>query len=70
MNQVAKKRFFENVAIIDIAEEGKGVGKSDEFVLFVDHSKDLAIVIALQVQQDVSVMHLSQRDLARRFREF
>lgn len=36
MNQVAKKRFFENVAIIDIAEEGKGVGKSDEFVLFVD----------------------------------
>jgi 23S rRNA (uracil1939-C5)-methyltransferase len=36
MNQVAKKRFFEDVAIIDIAEEGKGVGKSDDFVLFVD----------------------------------
>jgi 23S rRNA (uracil1939-C5)-methyltransferase len=36
MNQVAKKRFFENVSIIDIAEEGKGVGKSDDFVLFVD----------------------------------
>ncbi|MDB5133209.1 MAG: rRNA (uracil1939-C5)-methyltransferase [Mucilaginibacter sp.] len=36
MNQVAKKRFFENVAIIDIAEEGKGVGKADDFVLFVD----------------------------------
>jgi len=38
MNQVAKKRFFENVSIIDIAEEGKGVGKSDEFVLFVDNA--------------------------------
>src|SRR5476651_283569 len=38
MNQVAKKRFFENVSIIDIAEEGKGVGKADEFVLFVDNA--------------------------------
>ncbi|HEY8782605.1 MAG TPA: 23S rRNA (uracil(1939)-C(5))-methyltransferase RlmD [Mucilaginibacter sp.] len=36
MNQVAKKRFFENVIIIDIAEEGKGVGKADDLVLFVD----------------------------------
>lgn len=36
MNQIAKKIFFENVAIIDIAEEGKGVGKADDFVLFVD----------------------------------
>ncbi|MDP9046843.1 MAG: 23S rRNA (uracil(1939)-C(5))-methyltransferase RlmD [Bacteroidota bacterium] len=36
MNQLAKKRFFENVAIIDIAEEGKGVGKAEDFVLFVD----------------------------------
>src|ERR1700761_7882217 len=36
MNQVAKKRFFENVTIIDIAEEGKGVGKAGDFVLFVD----------------------------------
>jgi 23S rRNA (uracil1939-C5)-methyltransferase len=36
MNQLAKKRFFEDVAIIDIAEEGKGVGKADDFVIFVD----------------------------------
>lgn len=28
--------LFENVSIIDIAEEGKGVGKADDFVLFVD----------------------------------
>lgn len=36
MNKVAKPRFFEDVTIIDIAEEGKGVGKVDDFVLFVD----------------------------------
>jgi 23S rRNA (uracil1939-C5)-methyltransferase len=28
--------LFENVSIIDIAEEGKGVGKANDFVLFVD----------------------------------
>ncbi len=32
---VANKRF-ENVAIIDIAEEGKGVGKAEDLVLFVE----------------------------------
>jgi 23S rRNA (uracil1939-C5)-methyltransferase len=36
MNKAAKNKFFENVSIIDIAEEGKGVGKADDFVLFVD----------------------------------
>ncbi|WP_259066316.1 23S rRNA (uracil(1939)-C(5))-methyltransferase RlmD [Mucilaginibacter sp. X4EP1] len=36
MNKAAKTKFFENVTIIDIAEEGKGVGKADDFVLFVD----------------------------------
>ncbi len=36
MNKAAKNKFFENVTIIDIAEEGKGVGKVDDFVLFVD----------------------------------
>jgi len=30
------KRIFESVEIINIAEEGKGVGKADDFVLFVD----------------------------------
>jgi len=29
-------QVFENVTIIDIAEEGKGVGKADDFVLFVE----------------------------------
>jgi len=32
----AKNQFFEDVTIIDIAEEGKGVGKADDFVLFVE----------------------------------
>jgi 23S rRNA (uracil1939-C5)-methyltransferase len=36
MNKVANNLVFENVSIIDIAEEGKGVGKADDFVLFVD----------------------------------
>jgi 23S rRNA (uracil1939-C5)-methyltransferase len=27
---------FENVSVIDIAEEGKGVGKTDDFVLFIE----------------------------------
>lgn len=36
MSKANKPKFFENVQIIDIAEEGKGVGKADDFVLFVD----------------------------------
>ncbi|HEY8929214.1 MAG TPA: 23S rRNA (uracil(1939)-C(5))-methyltransferase RlmD [Mucilaginibacter sp.] len=36
MNKVAKNKFFEDVTVIDIAEEGKGVGKADDFVLFID----------------------------------
>jgi len=36
MNKAAKNKFFEDVTVIDIAEEGKGVGKADDFVLFID----------------------------------
>jgi 23S rRNA (uracil1939-C5)-methyltransferase len=36
MSKANKPKFFENIQIIDIAEEGKGVGKADDFVLFVD----------------------------------
>jgi 23S rRNA (uracil1939-C5)-methyltransferase len=36
MSRGAKNQVFENVSIIDIAEEGKGVGKADDFVLFVE----------------------------------
>lgn len=36
MNKAVKNKFFEDVTVIDIAEEGKGVGKADDFVLFID----------------------------------
>jgi 23S rRNA (uracil1939-C5)-methyltransferase len=36
MNKVANNLVFEDVSIIDIAEEGKGVGKTNDFVLFVE----------------------------------
>lgn len=36
--KVRERLTFENVAIIDIAEEGKGVGRMDELVLFVQHA--------------------------------
>lgn len=36
--KVRERLTFENVAIIDIAEEGKGVGRVDELVLFVQHA--------------------------------
>jgi 23S rRNA (uracil1939-C5)-methyltransferase len=35
-NRTTPNPVFENVSIIDIAEEGKGVGKADDFVLFVE----------------------------------
>ena len=36
--KVRERITFENVAIIDIAEEGKGVGRMDELVFFVQHA--------------------------------
>jgi 23S rRNA (uracil1939-C5)-methyltransferase len=33
---VKEKRILENITIVDIAEEGKGVGKTDELVVFVE----------------------------------
>ncbi len=36
MRKLAPNRVYENVSIIDIAEEGKGVGKTEDLVLFVD----------------------------------
>ncbi|MEO8884960.1 MAG: 23S rRNA (uracil(1939)-C(5))-methyltransferase RlmD [Mucilaginibacter sp.] len=36
MSKIPYNQVFEDVAIIDIAEEGKGVGKVDEYVLFVE----------------------------------
>ena len=36
MNNAPNNRLFENVSVIDIAEEGKGVGKAGDLVLFID----------------------------------
>jgi len=36
MRSAPKHKFFEDITIIDIAEEGKGVGKAGELVLFVE----------------------------------
>ena len=32
----ADKKFLQNIRVIDIAEEGKGIGKSEELVIFID----------------------------------
>jgi 23S rRNA (uracil1939-C5)-methyltransferase len=32
----ADKKFLSNIQVIDIAEEGKGVGKADDLVIFID----------------------------------
>lgn len=32
----ADKKFLQNIQVVDIAEEGKGVGKSDDLVIFID----------------------------------
>lgn len=36
MSKIPYNHVFEDVAVIDIAEEGKGVGKADDFVLFIE----------------------------------
>jgi len=37
-NTVREKIRIDNVEIIDIAEGGKGVGKTDDLVLFIPHA--------------------------------
>jgi 23S rRNA (uracil1939-C5)-methyltransferase len=32
----ADKKFLQNITVIDIAEEGKGIGKCEEMVIFID----------------------------------
>ncbi len=36
MSKIPYNHVFEDVAVVDIAEEGKGVGKADDFVLFIE----------------------------------
>ena len=32
----ADKKFLQNIEVVDIAEEGKGVGKLEDLVIFID----------------------------------
>lgn len=34
----AEKKHIQNITVVDIAEEGKGVGKADELVLFIERA--------------------------------
>ena len=34
----AEKKYIQNITVVDIAEEGKGVGKADELVLFIERA--------------------------------
>ena len=36
MSKIPYNQVFEDITVIDIAEEGKGIGKADEFVLFIE----------------------------------
>ena len=40
----ADKKFLNNIQVIDIAEEGKGVGKSDDLVIFIDKAVPVDVV--------------------------
>jgi 23S rRNA (uracil1939-C5)-methyltransferase len=50
----AKNQFFEDISIIDIAEEGKGVGKAGELVLFVEKAVpgDVADVLVYRAKKN------------------
>jgi 23S rRNA (uracil1939-C5)-methyltransferase len=53
-NKNKPEKIFEDVHIIDIAEEGKGVGKADDFVLFVDKAipGDIADVLVYRSKKN------------------
>jgi 23S rRNA (uracil1939-C5)-methyltransferase len=53
-NKGKPDKIFEDIEIIDIAEEGKGVGKTDDFVLFVDKAipGDIADVLVYKSKKN------------------
>src|ERR1700744_6130962 len=53
-NHNKPEKIFENVTIIDIAEEGRGVGKTDDLVLFVDKAVpgDIADVLVYRSKKN------------------
>ena len=57
-----EKRLIADIAIIDIAEEGKGVGKTEELVLFVDKAVpgDVADVELLRKKKNFAEARITQ----------
>ena len=69
MNKAANL-VFETVSIIDIAEEGKGVGKTNDFVLFVDKAVpgDVADVQVYRKKKNFGEAKIIQLKQASEFR--
>jgi len=70
MKKAATNLFFEDVSIIDIAEEGKGVGKAGDFVLFVDKAVpgDIADVQVYRKKKNFAEGKIAQLKKASEFR--
>ncbi len=70
MKKAATNLFFEDVSIIDIAEEGKGVGKAGDFVLFVDKAVpgDVADVQVYRKKKNFAEGKIAQLKKASEFR--
>jgi 23S rRNA (uracil1939-C5)-methyltransferase len=70
MNKTENNLLFENVSIIDIAEEGKGVGKTNDFVLFVDKAVpgDIADVQVYRKKKNFAEGKIVQLKQASEFR--
>lgn len=65
-----EKRLIPDIAIIDIAEEGKGVGKADELVLFVDKAVpgDVVDVELIRKKKNFAEARVSQLKTASQHR--
>jgi len=69
-NRDKPAKIYEDVEIIDIAEEGKGVGKADDFVLFVDKAipGDVADVLVYRSKKNFGEGKISNLKRASEYR--
>ncbi|WP_207424079.1 23S rRNA (uracil(1939)-C(5))-methyltransferase RlmD [Desertivirga brevis] len=58
----AEKKHIQNITVVDIAEEGKGVGKADELVLFIEKAVpgDVVDVELLRKKKNFAEAKVSQ----------
>jgi len=70
MNKAANYPVYEDIEIIDIAEEGKGVGKAGDFVLFVEKAVpgDVADVLVYRKKKNFGEGKITQLKKASEFR--